>query len=212
MQTRERLRSVQVRSGIRVPDAEIGIDIADALGDLRAHDDLPAFPCSMASRSRRLTRSFPSSGWRYPSSTFFWKKCSTYTRSAIVTVETPPPGVAKVRPRREAIGIIHPGNLEVEQDRAPAVLQHHTELARPAAGEPGRGDRANKQDHNQDRPHRRVRPNDSPPTRKASGSRRPRCASSPSRATRSILNGTTRSSQDADGRRSTYHCELPNLD
>ena len=48
------------------------------------------------------------------------------------------------------------GNLEVEQDRAPAVLPHHAELARPAAEEPhGRG--AVDRRHHQDRPQGRVR-------------------------------------------------------
>jgi hypothetical protein len=29
--------------------------------------------------------------------------------------------------------VIHVGHIEVEQDRAPAILSHHAELARPAA-------------------------------------------------------------------------------
>ena len=43
------------------------------------------------------------------------------------------------------------GHVEVEQDRAPAVLPHHPELARPAADQPpGRG-RTDRRHHDQDR-------------------------------------------------------------
>ena len=49
------------------------------------------------------------------------------------------------------------GHVEVEQDRAPAVLPHHAELARPAAhGSPCRG-RVDRRDDDQDRSESRER-------------------------------------------------------
>ena len=48
------------------------------------------------------------------------------------------------------------GYLEVEQDRASAVLPHHSELAWPAAGESSGGHRAHRPNHDQDRLEGRV--------------------------------------------------------
>ena len=49
------------------------------------------------------------------------------------------------------------GHVEVEQDRAPAVLPHHAELARPAADRSCRRRRADRRDDDQSRPENRVR-------------------------------------------------------
>ena len=63
-----------------------------------------------------------------------------------------------------------PGHLQVEQDRAPAVLPHHDELARPAADQP-RGHRAHhRRDHDPHRADRQRRAGHRPPTPKASRS------------------------------------------
>ena len=77
-------------------------------------------------------------------------------------------------------GLVHPrpplsaGHVEVEQDRAPAVLPHHAELARPAAHRsPGRG-RVDRCDDDQDRPESRERARHRAPTRRASRSAKPR--------------------------------------
>jgi hypothetical protein len=56
---------------------------------------------------------------------------------------------------------VHPlsaGHIEVEQDRAPAVLPHHAELARPPAHRSPRGRRAYRGDDDQERPQGRQRP------------------------------------------------------
>jgi len=45
----------------------------------------------------------------------------------------------------------------VEQDRAPAVLSHHPELARPAADRSPRRRRINRRDNDQDRTEGRLR-------------------------------------------------------
>ena len=50
------------------------------------------------------------------------------------------------------------GHVEMEQNRAPDVLLHHTELARTAPHRSRRRRRADRRDDNQNRPHRRVRP------------------------------------------------------
>ena len=52
-------------------------------------------------------------------------------------------------------------HLQVEQDRAPAVLPHHHELARPAADQPRSHHQHHRRDHH---PHRatRARPNSTP--------------------------------------------------
>ena len=48
-------------------------------------------------------------------------------------------------------------HIEVEQDRAPAVLSHHPELARPAADRSPRRRRIDRRDNDQDRTEGRVR-------------------------------------------------------
>ena len=50
-----------------------------------------------------------------------------------------------------------PGHLEVEQDRASAVLPYHAELARPAADGPPRRGPTDRRHHHQDRTEGRVR-------------------------------------------------------
>jgi hypothetical protein len=47
------------------------------------------------------------------------------------------------------------GHIKVEQDRAPAVLPHHAELARPAAHRSARRGRVDRGDDDQDRPESR---------------------------------------------------------
>ena len=60
-------------------------------------------------------------------------------------------------------GLVNPrpplsaGHVEVEQDRAPAVLPHHAELARPAARHSPRRGRADRRHHDQDRVESRQR-------------------------------------------------------
>src|SRR6266849_6368859 len=86
----------------------------------------------------------------------------TLTKPALaVTSYTPLEGrAAKARRRdgaRDPCPPLSAGHVEVEQDRAPAVLPHHAELARPAAdGSPCRS-RADRRDDDQSRPESRKR-------------------------------------------------------
>jgi hypothetical protein len=49
------------------------------------------------------------------------------------------------------------GHVEVEQNRAPPILSHHAELARPTADRSGRRRRADRRDHDQNRIESRMR-------------------------------------------------------
>jgi len=53
------------------------------------------------------------------------------------------------------LNVLSAGHLEVEQDRAPPVLPHHPDLARPAAHRSHGSRRADRRDDDQDRPENR---------------------------------------------------------
>ena len=92
----------------------------------------------------------------------------------------------------------------MEQDRAPPVLPHHAELARPAADRSPRRGRADRRDDDQNRPEGRERARHAHLPKGHQGQRCRDEDASTSPAISSILNGTTRSGRGSPRNRSSY--------
>ena len=82
-------------------------------------------------------------------------------------------------------------DIEVEQDRAPAVLPHHHELARPAADQPRRRHQQHRRDHHPHRPDRGRPPGRRHLPHRRQGQQRADGRPAASAATPSTATGTT---------------------